>query len=237
MHLHPAAGSEPAPENAAEAEPDPGPERGTARPGGDLRSRSRWLVGRRRSAQVGDAVATRKRHLRGRLTAREGVDLLLDAGTFMETDLFVRHRAHGFGLEHRRPETDGVVTGWGEVHGRRVAVVSHDARVLGGSLGESFAQKVHKVQDLAESAGIPIVLINDGGGARIQEGVASLAGFGGIFRRNVRASGIIPQISVVAGPCAGGAAYSPALTDFVFMVRSTATMFITGPGRRRLGHR
>ena len=195
----------------------------------DLRASVTWLAERRRRALVGDEVATRKRHDQGRLTARERVLLLLDEGTFMETDLFARHRATGFGLEDRRADTDGVVTGWGEVHGRRIAVASHDARILGGSLGETFAAKVHKIQDLAESSGIPLVVVNDGGGARIQEGVMSLAGFGGIFRRNVRASGVIPQISVVAGACAGGAAYSPALTDFVFMVDDASTMFVTGP--------
>src|SRR5215217_4769522 len=194
-----------------------------------LRASVTWLAERRQRALVGDEVATRKRHDQGRLTARERVLLLLDEGTFMETDLFARHRATGFGLEDRRADTDGVVTGWGEVHGRRIAVASHDARILGGSLGETFAAKVHKIQDLAESSGIPLVVVNDGGGARIQEGVMSLAGFGGIFRRNVRASGVIPQISVVLGPCAGGAAYSPALTDFTFMVRNTSYMFVTGP--------
>lgn len=188
-----------------------------------------WLAARRQVARTGDELATHKRHAQGRLTARERVELLLDEGSFLETDLFARHRASGFGLERRRADTDGVVTGFGEIHGRPVAVVSHDARILGGSLGETFAAKVHKVQDLAEAAGVPVVVLNDGGGARIQEGVPALAGFGGIFRRNVRASGVIPQISVVAGACAGGAAYSPALTDFVFMVRSSSTMFVTGP--------
>jgi methylmalonyl-CoA decarboxylase subunit alpha len=209
------------PEAAALAAPMPAAD--------DLRQRAEWLSGRRRLAATGDELATRKRHDRGRLTARERVHALLDPGTFVETGLFARHRATGFGLEERRPETDGVITGWGEVHGRRVAVAAHDARIFGGSLGETFAGKVHALQDLAESARIPIVTINDGGGARIQEGVAALAGFGGIFRRNVRASGVIPQISVVAGACAGGAAYSPALTDVVVMVREASTMFVTGP--------
>jgi methylmalonyl-CoA decarboxylase subunit alpha len=194
-----------------------------------LRTHVEWLSRRRRDAITGDEAATCRRHERGQLTARERVLLLLDEGTFVETGLFARHRATGFGLEDRRPETDGVITGWGLVHGRRIAVAAHDARIMGGSLGETFAAKVHRVQDLAESAGIPLVVVNDGGGARIQEGVLALAGFGGIFRRNVRASGVIPQISVVAGACAGGAAYSPALTDFVFMVRDASTMFVTGP--------
>ena len=225
MSLSDAAGSEHAAPRALPAFPT---KRSNQR-SSDVVDRAEWLAERRRSATTGDEIATRKRHDRGRLTARERVHLLLDPGTFTETDLFARHRASGFGLEDHRPETDGVITGWGEVHGRRVAVVAHDARIFGGSLGETFAGKVHKLQDLAESAGIPLVVINDGGGARIQEGVAALAGFGGIFRRNVRASGVIPQISIVAGSCAGGAAYSPALTDFVFMIRDSSTMFVTGP--------
>ncbi len=140
-----------------------------------------------------------------------------------------RHRATGFGLENRRPYTDGVVTGWGTVHGRTVFAYAHDFRIFGGSLGEAHAAKIHKVMDMAVKAGAPLVSLNDGAGARIQEGVSALAGYGGIFRRNTRASGVIPQISVMLGPCAGGAAYSPALTDFVFMVRETSQMFITGP--------
>src|SRR5207249_4357457 len=140
-----------------------------------------------------------------------------------------RHRATGFGLESKRPHGDGVVTGWGAVHGRTVFVYAHDFRALGGSLGEAHAAKIHKVMDMAAKAGAPLVSLNDGAGARIQEGVTALAGYGGIFRRNVRSSGVIPQISVMLGPCAGGAAYSPALTDFVFMVRGTSQMFITGP--------
>jgi acetyl-CoA carboxylase carboxyltransferase component len=195
----------------------------------NLRAAADELQARRQAAATGDEFATQRRHDKGRRTARERIHLVLDEGSFVEVDLFARHRATGFGLERRRPATDGVITGWGTVDGRRVAVFSHDARCFGGALGETFAAKVHKIQDLAESAGVPIIGINDGGGARIQEGPLALAGFGGIFRRNVRASGVIPQISVVAGACAGGAAYSPALTDFVFMVRASATMFITGP--------
>jgi len=187
------------------------------------------LLTRRTAAVTGNELATQRRHEQGRKTARERIDLLVDPGSFVELDLFARHRATAFGMEHNRPTTDGVITGWGTVDGRRIAVYSHDARCFGGSLGETFAAKIHKLQDLAEAAGVPIVGINDGGGARIQEGPLALAGFGGIFRRNVRASGVIPQLSVVAGACAGGAAYSPALTDFVFMVRDTATMFVTGP--------
>ncbi|WP_237322001.1 acyl-CoA carboxylase subunit beta [Streptomyces sp. JJ36] len=173
--------------------------------------------------------ATRAQKAKGKLTARERLELLFDAGTFAETEPLRRHRASGFGLEDRRPYTDGVVTGWGQVDGRTVFAYAHDFRVFGGALGEAHAEKIHKVMDLAETAGAPLVGLCDGAGARIQEGVTALAGYGGIFRRNVRNSGVIPQISVIMGPCAGGAAYSPALTDFVFMVRGTSQMFITGP--------
>ncbi|SEO47493.1 acyl-CoA carboxylase subunit beta [Amycolatopsis saalfeldensis] len=176
-----------------------------------------------------DDVATLRQHERGKLTAHERIELLLDPGTFTELESLRRHRATGFGLEHRRPYSDGVVCGWGTVHGRTVFVYAHDFRIFGGALGEAHAQKIHKVMDLAEAAGAPLVSLNDGAGARIQEGVTALAGYGGIFRRNTRCSGVIPQISVMLGPCAGGAAYSPALTDFVFMVRETSQMFITGP--------
>ncbi|GAA2474575.1 acyl-CoA carboxylase subunit beta [Streptomyces longisporus] len=172
---------------------------------------------------------TEQQHARGKLTARERLDLLFDAGSFHEVERFRRHRATGFGLEHRRPHTDGVVTGWGTVHGRTVFAYAHDFCIFGGSLGEAHATKIHKIMDMAVSAGAPLVSLNDGAGARIQEGVSALAGYGGIFRRNTRASGVIPQIAVMLGPCAGGAAYSPALNDFVFMVRGTAQMFITGP--------
>jgi acetyl-CoA carboxylase carboxyltransferase component len=173
--------------------------------------------------------ATRAQRERGKLTARERIALLLDEDSFQEVEPLRRHRATGFGLEARRPYTDGVVAGWGTVHGRTVFVYAHDFRIFGGALGESHAQKIHKIMDLAIAAGAPLVSLNDGAGARIQEGVTALAGYGGIFERNTRASGVIPQISVMLGPCAGGAAYSPALTDFVFMVRETSQMFITGP--------
>ncbi|MFF8828558.1 acyl-CoA carboxylase subunit beta [Streptomyces sp. NPDC015131] len=176
-----------------------------------------------------DPVATRRQHEKNKLTAHERLELLFDAGTFTEIEPLRRHRATGFGLEERKPHGDGVVIGWGLVHGRTVFAYAHDFRVFAGALGEAHAAKVHKVMDLAEAAGAPLVSLNDGAGARIQEGVTALAGYGGIFRRNVAASGVIPQISVMLGPCAGGAAYSPALTDFVFMVRDTAQMFITGP--------
>ena len=184
---------------------------------------------REQALHAGSAAAVERQHQRGKLTARERIDLLLDPGTFVELDMLARHRAHGFGIENTRPLTDGVVTGWGSVDGRKVFVFSQDFTVFGGALGEVFAEKIHKVMDLAESVGAPVVGLNDGAGARIQEGVVSLDAYGGIFSRNVKASGVIPQISVVLGPCAGGAVYSPALTDFVVMVKGTSHMFITGP--------
>lgn len=175
------------------------------------------------------ATATAAQHAKGKLTVRERLALLLDTDTFVEVEPMRRHRASGFGLEHNRPHSDGVVTGWGKVHGRTVFVYAHDFRVFGGSLGEAHATKIHKIMDLAEATGAPIVGLCDGAGARIQEGVTALAGYGGIFLRNVRCSGVIPQISVVLGPCAGGAAYSPSLTDFTFMVHGIAHMYVTGP--------
>jgi acetyl-CoA carboxylase carboxyltransferase component len=173
--------------------------------------------------------AVRKQHEKGKLTARERLELLLDRGSFVETDPLAIHRSHDFGMDRSRPPGDGVVTGYGAVDGRRVFVASQDFSVFGGSLGEVHAEKICKVQDLAMSTGAPFIQINDSGGARIQEGAASLAGYGYIFERNVRASGVIPQISVIMGPCAGGAVYSPAITDFTFMVRESSHMFITGP--------
>nr|WP_225978536.1 acyl-CoA carboxylase subunit beta [Gandjariella thermophila] len=177
----------------------------------------------------GDHSATERQHAKGKLTVRERIALLLDEGSFQEVEPLRRHRATGFGLDEVRPHTDGVVTGWGTVHGKPIFVYAHDFRIFGGSLGEAHAAKIHKIMDMAIKAGAPLVGLNDGAGARIQEGVTALAGYGGIFQRHVKASGVIPQISVILGPCAGGAAYSPALTDFVFMVRDTAQMFITGP--------
>ena len=176
-----------------------------------------------------DPQATERQHAKGKLTVRERIELLLDKDSFCEVEPLRRHRATGFGLEAKRPHTDGVVTGWGTVEGRTVFVYAHDFRIFGGALGEAHAQKIHKIMDMALAAGAPLVSLNDGAGARIQEGVSALAGYGGIFQRNTKASGVIPQISVMLGPCAGGAAYSPALTDFVFMVRDTSQMFITGP--------
>jgi acetyl-CoA carboxylase carboxyltransferase component len=184
---------------------------------------------KRRAADGPSERATAAQRARGKLTARERIDLLLDEGTFREVEPLRRHRATGFGMEDRRSYTDGVVTGWGTVFGRTVFVYAHDFRIFGGALGEAHAAKIHKIMDMALAAGAPLVSLNDGAGARIQEGVTALAGYGGIFQRNSQASGVIPQISVMLGPCAGGAAYSPALTDFVFMVRNTSQMFITGP--------
>lgn len=184
---------------------------------------------RERALQGPSERATQAQHAKGKLTVRERIEVLLDEGTFREVEPLRRHRATGFGLEEKKPYTDGVVTGWGLVHGRTVFVYAHDFRIFGGALGEAHATKIHKIMDMAISAGAPLISLNDGAGARIQEGVSALAGYGGIFQRNTRASGVIPQISVMLGPCAGGAAYSPALTDFVFMVRDTSQMFITGP--------
>jgi propionyl-CoA carboxylase beta chain len=187
---------------------------------------------RRRRADAegaGREAALTKQHDRGKLTARERIELLLDEGSFTETDAMAVHRATGFGIEEKRVLGDGVVTGHGTVDGRPIVVFSQDFTAFGGSLGEVFAEKVVKVMDLAEKMGVPVVGLNDSGGARIQEGVVSLGGYGDIFLRNVRASGVIPQLSVILGPCAGGAVYSPAITDFVIMVEDTSHMFITGP--------
>ncbi|GAB2921406.1 MULTISPECIES: acyl-CoA carboxylase subunit beta [Streptomyces] len=197
---------------------------------GTTRARVEELAALRAAVVAGPGEkATLAQRAKGKLTVRERLDILFDEGSFVEIEGLRRHRATGFGLEDRRPHTDGVVTGWGTVDGRPVFAYAHDFRIFGGALGEAHAQKIHKLMDLAESAGAPVVGLCDGAGARIQEGVTALAGYGGIFRRNVRNSGVIPQISVIMGPCAGGAAYSPALTDFVFMVRGTSQMFITGP--------
>ncbi|MCX2969212.1 MULTISPECIES: acyl-CoA carboxylase subunit beta [Streptomyces] len=187
---------------------------------------------RRRTAEAthaGSARAVDKQHAKGKLTARERVELLLDEGSFTELDEFARHRSTNFGLERNRPYGDGVVTGYGTVDGRPVAVYSQDFTIFGGSLGEVYGEKIVKVMDFALKTGCPVIGINDGGGARIQEGVAALGLFAEIFRRNVHASGVIPQISLIMGPCAGGAVYSPAITDFTVMVDKTSHMFITGP--------
>ena len=168
-------------------------------------------------------------HARGKLTARERIDLLLDDGSFEEFDMFVTHRCTDFGMEDQKPAGDGVVTGWGTINGRLVYVFSQDFTVFGGSLSQTHAQKICKIQDMAIQNGAPVIGINDSGGARIQEGVDSLAGYAEVFQRNIEASGVIPQISVIMGPCAGGAVYSPAMTDFIFMVKDTSYMFVTGP--------
>jgi acetyl-CoA carboxylase carboxyltransferase component len=176
-----------------------------------------------------NAAAAEKQATRQKRGARERVLALLDEGSFDELDLFVQHRATQFGMDNSRPYGDGVVTGFGTIDGRPVAVFSQDFTIFGGSLGEAFAEKMVKLMDLAERYGCPIIGINDSAGARIQEGVEGLAGYGEVFFRNVRASGVIPQFSIIAGPCAGGAVYSPAMTDFTFMVEQTGQMFITGP--------
>ncbi len=181
------------------------------------------------ATHAGSKRAVEKQHAAGKMTARERIDALLDPGSFTEFDEFARHRSSNFGMDAKRPFGDGVVTGYGTVDGRPVAVFSQDVTVFGGSLGEVYGEKIVKVLDFAVTNGCPVVGINEGGGARIQEGVVSLGLYGEIFRRNVHASGVIPQISLVMGPAAGGHVYSPALTDFVVMVDKTSQMFITGP--------
>ncbi len=168
-------------------------------------------------------------HAKGKLTARERIELLLDHGSFEEFDMFVEHRCADFGMEKTKIPGDGVVTGWGTVNGRTIFVFAKDFTVFGGSLSEAHAQKITKIQDMAIKNRAPIIGLFDAGGARIQEGVAALGGYGEVFQRNVLASGVIPQISLIMGPCAGGDVYSPAMTDFIFMVRDTSYMFVTGP--------
>ena len=180
-------------------------------------------------ANAGSERAIEKQHARGKKTARERLEMLLDEGTFVEMDKYARHRSVAFGGDKNRPYGDGVVTGYGTVDGRTVAVFAQDFTVFGGSLGEVFGEKIVKIMDFAMKVGCPVVGLNDSGGARIQEGVVSLGLYGEIFRRNVHASGVIPQISLIMGPCAGGAVYSPAVTDFTVMVDQTSHMFITGP--------
>ncbi len=188
------------------------------------------LEAKREQARLGGGQARiDKQHAKGKLTARERIELLLDEGTFEEYDTFVAHRCTDFGMEADRPMGDGVVTGWGTINGRMVYVFSQDFTVFGGSLSETHAEKICKVMDMALRNGAPVIGLNDSGGARIQEGVASLAGYADVFLRNVRASGVVPQISVIMGPCAGGAVYSPAMTDFIFMVEDSSYMFVTGP--------
>jgi propionyl-CoA carboxylase beta chain len=231
-----ATARKPRPEDEAPDEAQAGLAASEAGPGADagarpaVEERLAALEHRQEEArEAGGASAIERQHARGKLTARERIELLLDPGSFVETDMLARHRVHAFGMEKTRPYGDGVVTGWGTIDGRKVFVFSQDFTVFGGSLGETFAEKVCKIMDLAAATGAPLIGLNDSGGARIQEGAASLAGYGYIFDRNVRASGVIPQISVIMGPCAGGAVYSPAMTDFIFMVKETSHMFITGP--------
>ena len=184
---------------------------------------------RAQARQGGGAKRVAAQHAKGKLTARERVELLLDEGSFEEWDMFVEHRCSDFGMQEQKVPGDGVVTGCGFINGRLVFVFSQDFTVFGGSLSEAHAQKICKIMDTAMKVGAPVIGINDSGGARIQEGVASLGGYAEVFQRNVTASGVVPQISLIMGPCAGGAVYSPALTDFIFMVKDSSYMFVTGP--------
>jgi len=189
----------------------------------------RWKVLQKKSREGGGAERVARHRAGGKMTARDRLEAFFDPGTFTEVDAYVTHRVEKFGLEERRVPGDGVVTGWGEVEGRPVCAFAQDATVFGGALGEAHAMKIVKVMETARKAGVPIVGFNDSGGARIQEGVMSLGGYGEVFYRNVLLSGVVPQVSLVLGPCAGGAVYSPAITDFVIMARGTGQMFITGP--------
>ena len=196
----------------------------------ELNGRFEDLAQKRQEALQGGGVArTEKQHAKGKLTARERIEILLDEGTFEELGMFVQHNANDFGLGDQRPYGDGVVTGYGTIEGRLVYVFSQDFTIFGGSLGEAHAEKIVKIMKLALDNGAPIIGLNDSGGARIQEGVVSLGGYADIFLQNTLASGVVPQISAVMGPCAGGAVYSPAITDFIFMVQQTSYMFVTGP--------
>jgi acetyl-CoA/propionyl-CoA carboxylase carboxyl transferase subunit len=189
----------------------------------------RWAALKKATKEGGGSERVEKHRAGGKLTARERLETFFDPGTFTEIDAFVTHRVDKFGLDERKVPGDGVVTGWGEVDGRPVCAFAQDATVFGGALGEAHAMKIVKIMETARKAGVPIVGLDDSGGARIQEGVMSLGGYGEVFFRNVALSGVVPQLSLVLGPCAGGAVYSPAITDFVIMVRGTAQMFITGP--------
>jgi propionyl-CoA carboxylase beta chain len=219
------------------AEPTKKPGEGTDVPGADSDIDIHTTAGKiadldRRldeAVHAGSAKAVEKQHAKGRKTARERIELLFDEGSFVELDELAKHRSTAFGLEKRRPYGDGVITGYGTIDGRQVCVFSQDFTIFGGSLGEVYGEKITKVMDLAMKTGCPIVGINEGAGARIQEGVVSLGLYGEIFRRNVHASGVIPQISLIMGSCAGGHVYSPAVTDFTVMVDGTSNMFITGP--------
>ncbi len=188
------------------------------------------LQDRRAGARLGGgAKRIESQHSKGKLTARERIELLLDEDSFEEYDMFVTHRCTDFGMAQNKPQGDGVVTGWGTVNGRLVYVYAQDFTVLGGSVSETHGRKICKIMDMAVQNGAPIIGMNDSGGARIQEGVSSLAAYGEIFKRNILASGVVPQISLIMGPCAGGAVYSPAMTDFIFMVKDSSYMFVTGP--------
>ncbi len=188
------------------------------------------LETRREEARLGGGERRiNVQHSKGKLTARERIELLLDEDSFEEFDMFVTHRCTDFGMEKQKHAGDGVITGWGTINGRMVYVYSQDFTVFGGSLSETHAQKICKIMDMAVQNGAPVIGLNDSGGARIQEGVASLAGYAEVFQRNIMASGVVPQISVIMGPCAGGAVYSPAMTDFIFMVKDSSYMFVTGP--------
>ena len=227
----PVGAGDPAPLDAAEIRPRAEEGDGVALGGkGSATERKINVLRKRRYDAIHrGGTAERSQHAKGKLTARERIDRLLDPGSFTELDMFALHRTSNFGMDEKRVRGDGVVTGWGTIDARRVFVFSHDASVFGGSLGEVFAEKVTKIMDLAYRTGCPCIGINDSGGARIQEGVVSLAGYAEIFYRNVESSGVVPQLSLVVGPCTGGAVYSPAMTDFVFMVRHIGYMFITGP--------
>ena len=184
---------------------------------------------RKKALTAGGNLRIKKQHDKGKLTARERLDILLDDGSFSELDMFVKHRCYDFDMDKNQVLTDGVITGYGAINGRKVVVYSQDFTVFGGSLSEACSEKICKVMDLALKIGVPIIGLNDSGGARIQEGVASLGGYANIFLRNTLASGVVPQLSAILGPCAGGAVYSPAITDFVFMTKKTSYMFVTGP--------
>jgi propionyl-CoA carboxylase beta subunit len=198
--------------------------------GGRMQEIIRQLEEKRRRARLGGGERRiESQHAKGKLTARERLEVLLDEGSFEEYDMFVEHRSHDFGMAEATIPGDGVVTGWGTINGRLVFVFSQDFTVFGGSLSEAHAEKICKIMDQAMKVGAPVIGLNDSGGARIQDGVASLAGYAEVFQRNVMASGVVPQISLVMGPCAGGAVYSPAMTDFIFMVKESSYMFVTGP--------
>jgi propionyl-CoA carboxylase beta chain len=206
------------------------PNRSAAKEGERMKDILQQLEAQRQEARMGGGEKRiAAQHSKGKLTARERIELLLDEGSFEEFDMFVAHRCVDFGMQASRPMGDGVVTGWGTINGRVVYVFSQDFTVMGGSVSETHAAKICKIMDMAIQNGAPVIGLNDSGGARIQEGVASLAAYGDVFQRNITASGVVPQISVIMGPCAGGAVYSPAMTDFIFMVKDSSYMFVTGP--------